>query len=53
MEKIVGLTKEPLSLYYLRYLHESGFERRNCLTISFAKGDKNHGGKIQAQDARI
>jgi len=47
MKKIVGISKESLSINHLRHFHDSIFERFDGLTITLTQGDKNDGGKIQ------
>ncbi|KQZ83781.1 hypothetical protein ASD60_07130 [Pseudomonas sp. Root562] len=53
VKQVIRFTKQPLSIDYLGNSEERCFESLNCLSVTFAKGSKHHGGKVEAQGARI
>ncbi|MNJ75371.1 hypothetical protein D3C77_724580 [compost metagenome] len=41
VQKIVGLTEQPLGIDYLRYVHQCGLESGNGVAIAFAQRGEN------------
>ena len=53
MKQVIRFTKKPLSIDYLGNSEERRFESLNSLSVTFAKGSEHHGGKVEAQGARV
>ncbi|MNC71486.1 hypothetical protein D3C75_1224180 [compost metagenome] len=53
VKQVIRFPKQPLSIDYLGNSEERRFESLNSLSVTFAKGSEHHGGKVEAQGARV